>query len=178
MEDNEENQRETGLTKPGRKTTPSRQDTIIANRALVSQIVAMGAEGLRKISSGEKVSLNDTDAVKEATARYMEQCARAGTMPGMAGLSAEIGYSRQNIYHDIKQNPSAETTKWLKACSDYFGEMMAAGALSGAVSAIPAIFTLKARFGWREEDEGMPKDSKPPEESPEEIASRWQDLPD
>ena len=178
MENMEEEQQETGLTKTSRKGVPSRQDTIIANRVLVSQIVAMGADGLRKMAKGEQISLHDTEAVKEATAQYLERCASAGVMPGMAGLSAEFGYSRQNIYHFIKQYPDSDTSKWLKAVSEYFGEMMASGALSGAVSAIPAIFTLKSRYGWREDEEPLPKEITLPEETPDEIAARYSDLPE
>ncbi len=178
MDSHNEERHETSLTKADRKGIQGRQDTIVANRALVTQIVVMGADGLRKMANGERASLHDTAAVKEATARYLEECAKAGVMPGMAGLSAELGYSRQNVYHYIKKHPESDTTKWLKAVSDYFGEMMMTGALSGAVSAIPAIFTAKSRFGWREDEEPIFKDTTMPEPTPEEIAEKWADLPE
>ena len=157
---------------------PSRQDSMVVNRAMVAEIVQQGTAGLRCMAKGEKVAWTDTEAIMETTLAYMAECQSLGIVPGMAGLAARLGRSRQALYAYMGRNPNSETTRWLKSVSDSFGEMTMTAALAGAVQPIAAIFISKSRYNWSDVPEVQLKESAEPEESPEAIAAKYADMPD
>ena len=158
-----------------------RSETIEANEKQIQKIVSVMTEGMKhKARENGKIKLSDTWAVKEITIRYMEICAENAALPTMAGLSQALGVSREALYDHVKRHPQDETSRWIRDTSDTFGEILMQSALSGTVSAIPAIFTAKARYGWREDDSGFDRSVEPlPDQAtPEAIAEKYSDLPE
>ena len=51
----------------------------------------------------------------------------------------------------MRHNPDSPTTEWLRVVHDAFADHMATAALRGLVNNITAIFTLKARSNWVEQ---------------------------
>ena len=148
------------------------------NQAAISDLVTEAAEGMARIASAEKVPLDNVKEVQIATGLYMQSCADKSMMPTMSGLAGALGYTRQALYIYIKRHGNTETAAWLQECSDRFGEIVMQAALSGNVSAIPAIFTVKARYGWREDQDLPLIEAGEKELTTEEIMERYKDLPD
>ena len=126
-----------------------------------------------------KLSLTDTEAIKQQSLVYLQACANSGTTPSFSGLCRTLGYTRMAVYNFLHKQPEHETSKWLSMVSDAISEALADAALHGAVHPIVSIFVLKSRGGWHE-DFVSEFDRNPnvgaDAESPEEIAERY--LPD
>lgn len=168
---------EVGPKKRNRQAIYKVEATAI-NQAAITDLITEAAEGMARIASAEKVPLDNVQAVQIVTGRYMQSCAEKSMMPTMSGLAGALGYTRQGIYNYIKRHGNSETAVWLQECSDRFGEIVMQAALSGNVSAIPAIFTVKARYGWRE-DLDLPLVEPTEELTANEIMEKWaKDLPD
>lgn len=127
-----------------------RQQTISANTSALCELVAQAADELRLAIRGEKVPLCDLERVQQRAEAYLEKCAKIGTLPTVRGMASRLGVSRQALYDYAQRHPGSGFDLWLKDFSDLCGELTMQAALAGTVSAIPAIFTCKARFGWKE----------------------------
>lgn len=105
---------------------------------------------LAKATEIDKVPLGDIERVREVAVDYMNECAESGIMPSVRGVAARLGVTRWAIYDYAHKHPGGALARWLEDFSDCCGEVMMAAALNGTVSAVPAIFTAKARYSWRE----------------------------
>ena len=97
-----------------------------------------------------KTPLRDLERVREVATEYLAECAQTGTMPTVRGCAARLGVTRYALYDYAKHHAGSEFSAWLEDFSDACGEVMMAAAMQGSVSPVPAIFTAKARHGWRE----------------------------
>jgi len=172
--------RGTELDKPRQKVSQAiyKQEASELNKAAISDLVSAAADGMDRIASAEKVSLSDVETVRTVTRLYMRHCAATSMLPTMSGLAGALGYTRQGIYIYIKRHPESETAHWLQDFSDKCGEIMMQAALSGNVSAIPAIFTAKARYGWKEDEQPVMVEDDTGTLTAREIMEKYQDLPD
>ena len=127
-----------------------RSQTLSENAARVSTLVSMAASDMERATGGEKIPLNDLDRVRETSTAYLRECADNGVLPTVRGCAARLGCSRQALYDIVKRRPDGEFARWLEDFSDVCGELTMAAALEGTVAAVPAIFTAKARYSWRE----------------------------
>ena len=107
-------------------------------------------EALSKVN--RKLSLQETEIIKERSLLYIRACTEAGTTPTFAGLCRSFGYTRQAVEHFVKMNPKHETTEWLTLTRDAISESLADAALRGCVQPIVSIFILKSRGGFHEND--------------------------
>ena len=82
------------------------------------------------------------------------------------------------VYLFMKSNPGHPTSLMLRNCQEMFAEILAQASLSGATAAIPSIFVLKARLGWKDDaaDE-LPEQTTEPMNA-RMIMEKYQDLPD
>ena len=152
---------------------------IEANKDTISALVGDLASRLEQAEVREKVNLRDVDTVKAQTMLYIRSCQISGVLPTMAGIALALGVSPVGLSQFERRNPDAETTKWLKTVKDHFGNLLAQAALDNAVAGIPAIFTLKANYGWRDDPEPEVQNNDGQEElTPDAIAAKYQDLPD
>ena len=126
-----------------------RNQTVEANRALVGEIVASMASNLAAAADEtRRFDLSDLGRVSRVAIRYVQACAEAGTLPTVTGVAAALGRTRDALYKRGKTDRLFQ--EWLEAFSDQCGVAMAQAAINGAVAAVPAIFTLKSRHGWRD----------------------------
>ncbi|MBO4419662.1 MAG: hypothetical protein J5789_07560 [Oscillospiraceae bacterium] len=117
----------------------------------ISDLVRTGTAELARIADGtQAVNLTDTDTVKRRTMIYLRACEEVATIPSMSGLARSFGLSTEALNKHRRQKPNSETSVWLEICHDAFADMMAESALRGTVQPVVAIFTLKARSGWRD----------------------------
>jgi len=151
-----------------------------ANDAEISKILAMSLSGLYNVAEPqENISLNDTEAIKQITMRYMKACFSQSMIPSMTDIASSLGCTRAAIYFFMQQHPDHPSTAWFRHLSDVFGDVLAKAALSGATAGIPSIFVLKAKFGWREDADEMPRDDKSNDHmDADTIMDKYQDLPD
>ena len=127
-----------------------RSQTLAANSTALSGLVGQAADELRLANRGEKVPLCDLERIRQRTEDYLEDCSQRGTLPTVRGMAARLGVSRQALYDYAQHHPGSGFDLWLKDFSDLCGELTMQAALAGTVQPIAAIFTCKARFGWRE----------------------------
>lgn len=161
----------------------SRRELLEANKATVQNIVDGLLCQLRQneedARNGVKISLRDTQRVKDISLQYIESCKISGTLPTVTGVALALGITTDAIVKFRSRNPDHETTKWFMSLTENFGQIMMQAALDGAVAPVPAIFTAKARYGWRDDPEPEVKDNSDTEElSPDAIAAKYSDLPD
>ena len=157
--------------------------TMEINARGVSAIVADTAANMRLSFTGERVPLNDIRRVIDTATDYLDVCAQAGILPTVRGVAAYLGLSRQALYDAAARNPDGALAKWLEDFSDVCGEAVMQAAMAGVVAPVPAIFTTKARYGWREppaQYEIAAKQVGPlgEEADPSEIAAKYRELPE
>ena len=157
----------------------SRREMIEANKDTISALVGDLASRLEEAEVREKINLKDADAVKSQAMLYIRSCQISGVLPTMAGIALALGVSPAGLANFTRMNPETETAKWLKTVKDHLGNLLAQAALDNAVAGIPAIFTLKANYGWRDDPEPETQNNDGQEElTPDAIAAKYQDLPD
>ncbi len=133
-------------------TYAGRNQTLTANTEQNAQLIAQAARemAMTNDASREKVPLRDLERVKRTASAYLDECAQTGTMPTVRGCAARLGVTRFALYDFERHHPGSEFSAWLQDFSDMCGEVMMAAAMQGSVSPVPAIFTAKARYSWRE----------------------------
>lgn len=158
----------------------SRREIIEANKDTISALVGNLADRLEEAEKYDKrIDLRDTEAVKDITLRYIRSCQISGVMPTMTGLSLAIGCTVEHMSRFMAKNPDLDSAKWLRTVKQHFGDILGQASLDGAVAPIPAIFTLKANYGWRDDPEPEVQNNDGQEElTPDAIAAKWKDLPE
>lgn len=159
---------------------PTRREMLEANKDSVSALVGQLASQLEQNEIEQrKISLNDTERVKDISLLYIRSCQASGCVPNLAGVALALGISRRALEYFKTRNPDHETSKWFNLLKEQFGETLMQAALDGAVAPIPAIFMAKANYGWRDDPEPEVQNNDGQEElSPDAIAAKWQDLPE
>lgn len=131
---------------------------------------------MARVNGPEKIPLNDMELVKTATEAYLIDCAGHGIMPSVRGCASFFGVSRNAVYDYARKHPGSAFSEWLENFSDLCGELLMQAAVEGTASAIPAIFTVKARYGWRENDDVPLREIRERELTPEEIATKYANM--
>lgn len=162
--------------KPAHK---KRREMLEANKDTVSDLVGNLAERLEEAEVREPINLRDVHAVKSQTMLYIRSCQISGVLPTMTGLALAIGVAVETLSRFIHGHPEEESAKWLRLVKQQFGDLLNQSALNGAVAPIPAIFTLKSNYGWRDDPEPEVQNNEGREDlTPDAIAAKWQDLPE
>lgn len=158
----------------------TRREMIEANKDTITALVGDLADRLEEAERYKtKINLRDSEAVKDITLRYIRSCQISGVLPTMAGIALALGVTPVSLSAFMGRNPDEETSKWLKMVKDHFGALLAQAALDNAVAGIPAIFTLKANYGWRDDPEPEVQNNDGQEElTPDAIAAKWRELPE
>ena len=163
--------------KPKKK---SRREIIESHKDQISDLVGNLADQLEEAEKiRKKISLQDTPTVKDISLRYIRSCQITGTIPSLVGLSLALGVSPESLSQFMRLHKETESGKWFFELKGRFGDILGQSALDGSVAPIPAIFTLKANYGWRDDPEPEVRDNSNQEDlTPDAIAAKWQDLPD
>ena len=161
-----------------------KQQTLQANVTRTSELIARAADEMQMANRPEveRVPLRDLERVKVVAAEYLRDCAANGFLPTVRGIAARLGLARIALYEYARYHPGSDFSKWLEDFSDLCGELTMAAANDGTIAAVPAIFTAKARFGFREQPTQLEivQSNSPlgPVMDAEEIAERYAELPD
>lgn len=163
--------------KPKRKSS---RELMESHKDQISALIGNLADQLEEAEKiRKKIRLSDTETIKDISLRYIRSCQITGTMPTMTGLSLALGVAPDSLTNFIRTNKETESGKWFLELKCRFGEILGQSALDGSVAPIPAIFTLKANYGWRDDPEPEVRDNSNQEDlTPDAIAAKWQDLPD
>ena len=106
-------------------------------------------EALRR--GAESADLQDTDELVQRAEQFVEGCERSAAVPLWSDFCAlGLGLSRQYLNSWMRSHPHHTSTQYLLKVKEGFASSLAAAALNGAVSPVPAIFTLKAIAGWKD----------------------------
>lgn len=80
-----------------------------------------------ELAKGERVSLEDVEAVKVRTMVYLRACKETLTFPTSLGLARSLGYSDRALRHWRNTRPDTPTGAWLEmfndTCSDIIGQV-------------------------------------------------------
>lgn len=156
-----------------------RREMLEANKDTVSNLIGNLADRLEEAEFTEKINLRDVNMVKAQAMRYIRSCQISGVLPTMAGLALAFGIAAETLSRFMSGHPEEESAKWLRVVKQQFGDLVNQSALNGAVAPIPAIFTLKANYGWRDDPEPEVQNNDGREDlTPDAIAAKWKDLPD
>ena len=98
---------------------------------------------LQDVESRGRVNMQDTDAVKEVAADYMERCRAGGLVPTVMGLSAALGVSRQWLNRFCSENPSHPTTRFIEVLKEVFADCLTQAGFGRYISESLSIFILK-----------------------------------
>lgn len=155
-----------------------RGQTAEVNRQLVSEIVGDMVEQMAQATDeSRRFPLSDIDSVERVAREYVGACARKGRLPTVSGLAAALGRHRTTLYKYADEHKSF--SDWLIEFSDRCGECASEAAMCGARAAIPTIFSLKARHGWRDvlAIEPIQQKNGITDESAAAIAAKYSALP-
>ena len=129
----------------GNRLNKSNAYPIISAEVKASTIAAaidLQREMQDHIKQHGRVDLGNLAAVQETAERYLEACKGAGVVPGITGLAAALGVSRQflNRYASSEKNESA---RYLSSMREIFSAVLEHAALTRSASEPTAIFLLK-----------------------------------
>lgn len=141
-----EKKRETKVYKNTRNAGNSRTENI-------TELLNGAIKEFEASTHKERITLSDTESVKEQTFEYLGVCAEQGVLPDMQGLALSLGHTARNIYAYKKSKPESDTAIFLEMCGDLFSSLISAAANNGDINNIFAIFTQKAQHGWKETTE-------------------------
>ena len=123
--------------------------TAEVNRQLVCAIVGdMAVEMEQAADESRRFPLSDLQSVERIARQYVVACANKGSLPSVSGLAAALGRTRTAVYKYANEHQAF--ADFLTDFSDRCGEAAAQAAIVGATQAVPTIFLLKSRFGFRE----------------------------
>lgn len=166
-------------TKPAKYE--GRKQTLTTNTTRVGELVSRAAVDMAAAKDTDecvRVSLADFDRVREAAVDYLTECAERGMLPTVRGAAGKLGVTRQALYDYARHHPGSQFARWLEDFSDLCGELTMAAALDGSVNVVAAIFTTKARYGWKDSVTiDIPtEDPLGKRQSAVEILSKYKDL--
>lgn len=112
-------------------------------------------------SVGEKISLKNTELVRDTVLRYLRSCERTGALPTKVGVSRSCGISSKAMDKFIREHPDHPTSAFLELVWDAFSEALSQASLNGSVQPIVAIFLQKALYDLRENEPVAQKRDNP-----------------
>ena len=132
----------------------------------ISKAIDLQMSMAKEVKARGRVNLDDLDAVQATVERYLTACKLASVIPGISGLAAALGISRQwlNQYASAERTPSA---RYLATMRENFSAVLEHCALSRTASEPTAIFLLKNagngmsdRIDWSVQPVSDPNDSE------------------
>ena len=158
----------------------SRREIMESHKDQISDLVGDLADRLEEAErTKKKVYLQDVDTVKDISLRYIRSCQISGVLPTLTGLALALGVTSDSLFRFIRVHPETESGRWFAELKNQFANILNQSALDGSVAPIPAIFTLKASYGWRDDPEPEVQNNDGQEDlTPDAIAAKWQDLLD
>lgn len=120
------------------------------NKQAISEIMRRERKLYMRQKNPVKTSPKDMDGVRKICEKYLDECAELGCTPDVRGLACMMGMTREGLYYYAEHHPGGEFDRFLHDFSDLCAKVVMEAAMSGAYRDAPAIFTAKARYGWRD----------------------------
>lgn len=125
----------------------------VARTKNIQELLANTILDFKDNTEKEKISLDDTDAVRSHVFFYLQTCQNVGQLPDMSGLALSLGYASRTLERWRSNKSEHPTSVFLEMCSDFFSSLISSAANNGDINTIYAIFTQKAKYAWRETTE-------------------------
>jgi hypothetical protein len=157
------------------------QSMEISDERISESVETVLTELINAKDQGKRVSLSDTEAVKNYSLLYLQSCEMAASIPTMSGLARSMGFSRRAIYAFKQRNPKHPTSEWLELIHDGCADILAQNSLRNNCNSIVAIFLQKALYGVSESSAPAPVaagDEWEDQLSADEIIKKYKDLPE
>ena len=77
----------------------------------IQNLIAKGMENLAYAEAVGKISLLDTERVKEQSMVYLNTCMEDGVLPDFQSFCLSLGYSRSGVLNYIKRSAEDDPTK-------------------------------------------------------------------
>lgn len=136
----------------------------------VADIISRGMGIMETARELGTVKLEDTNAVKERTMLYLNDCMNNGVLPDNQSYALVLGHTPSTITAYMRSHSETDETRmYFEQVRELFSSMLSQAALNGQANNIFAIFSQKANFGWREDKHivvehqtplGLPKSEK------------------
>lgn len=131
-----------------------------------------------------RADFHDLADVKRRTQEYFDACANAGgaVLPSFIGLCTHgYGVSRSAVYKYLENHAGEDVAEFIERARDIIADILCSAALRRDADNSTAIFVLKNSHSFRDKLEieaVKPVEPLGPMQSIEEIAAKYQDLPD
>ena len=160
-------------TRSGTRLYDRNEDNDLKIKKLIAQTTT------ELVNMPEKVDMNQTELVKRIVKAYLLACYEAGSVPSKLGMCRAMGISRQGAEQFLQRHPDHATSQFLEVVFDGLADILSNAALTNSVNMVLSIFLLKSIFGFKESVVLETPATNPlgPEITPEEIASRYTNLP-
>lgn len=133
-----------------KNTRVYKAESLEASAKEIQKSVCVALDEMHRLSTGEKIHLEETETVKELTEQYLAACIKTSTLPKMSGLARALGYSRSGLYWFMNNKKNHPTTEWLENFHDLCSDILTQNSLMGTVHPIVSIFLQKALYGLRD----------------------------
>lgn len=135
-----------------KQTRVYRTQKLGSRSAYLTDLVERGMEALATSDQTDRVSLYDTERLKEQTFVYLDTCAKDGILPDWQSFALALGHTRGNLDRYVKEHDENDPScVFLTKVKELFSALLGQAALNNDVNTIFAIFSQKAQFGWRED---------------------------
>lgn len=121
--------------------------------AKTQELMSIQRQAFETSISNQRVSLNDTEALKARMCAYLQACEDTATFPSSLGLARSIGYTARALRMWITNKPDSETARLLGLFNDLCADVISQSALRNNANAVFSIFISKALYGLRDSTE-------------------------
>lgn len=112
--------------------------------------MGIGARKVQEMLNMKRISINDYEEIQQRVYDYLEYCDNQPQIPTVKGLSVALGIQSATLMTWLKDNPNHESSIFLNQVIDIMADNVEQKALQGQLDRVVSIFTLKANYGYRE----------------------------
>lgn len=94
-----------------------------------------------------RVDLSNPDELATQAEIFMQACQEAGVIPTFEKFCASLGYSRQTVYHFLRDNPTSRSAEIIDHVRTVFTDLLQEQALQRNFAETLSIFLLKNARG-------------------------------
>lgn len=121
--------------------------------AKTQELMSIQRQAFETSISNQRVSLNDTEALKARMCAYLQACEDTATFPSSLGLARSIGYTARALRMWRTNKPDSETARLLEMFNDLCADVISQSALRNNANSVFSIFISKALYGLRDSTE-------------------------
>lgn len=119
----------------------SPKETQQIRKAAVQDVLLAQTDLLRK--ADKKISLEDTESVRQAMTEFIQNCSNVGIVPNIEGLAARLGQSKAWVYKFLQECPEHPSSRLIDQARLLWASARQGLAERGLLDAAMSIFVLK-----------------------------------